>query len=311
MIGSLQLGVMFSPLLPIGELPGFADHVDGLGFDQLWLAEDCFAHGGVSSAAVALTRMSRTAVGLGLLPAAMRNPALTAMELATLSHLYPGRLRVAFGHGVEAWMRQIGARPANRVSYLREVADAVARLTRGETVTRHSDIELDEVRLDQAPAQPPEFLVGTTGPLGLRVATDLGLGLLMPEGSGTEAVRWARQTLPPISSLTVYAWLSVEDDQDAAEAAMLPVVREWRDRDLYPRLYRLAGVRGAAEIGPEMLGDLAVVGSAERCAAQIEALRQAGADSVVFLPVTDEPLEALTRVIHDVVPLLLAGQLGR
>jgi alkanesulfonate monooxygenase SsuD/methylene tetrahydromethanopterin reductase-like flavin-dependent oxidoreductase (luciferase family) len=57
------------------------------------------------------------------------------MELGTLASLYPGRLSVAFGHGVEAWMRQLGARPANRITLLRDVADVVRRLLSGEEVT--------------------------------------------------------------------------------------------------------------------------------------------------------------------------------
>jgi 5,10-methylenetetrahydromethanopterin reductase len=306
-----RLGAMWSPTDPIDGFPSFADRVDSLGYDELWVAEDCFAHGGISAAAVALTRMRRTAVGIGLLPAGLRNPALTAMELATLAHLYPGRIRVALGHGVESWMTQIGARPQNRIRMLRTVSDTVARLTRGERVTCRGDVELDHVGLDQPPSQAPDFLLGTTGALGVEVAAELRFGLLMPEGAGVDALRWARRRLPAPSGLTIYSWLSIADDEHTALEALVPVVRAWRARDLYPRLYEFAGLPVANEITREMLSKVAVVGDAETCAQRIEALRAAGADTVVFLPVGGDSLSILARVRDDVVPLLLARELGR
>jgi hypothetical protein len=38
-------------------------------------------------------------VGVGLLPAPVRNPAIAAMEFATLSRMHPGRFEATLGHG--------------------------------------------------------------------------------------------------------------------------------------------------------------------------------------------------------------------
>ena len=300
----LQLGAVFSPTTPIDELPGFVDRIDELGFDQLWFAEDCFEHGAFAAASLALTRMPRASVGIGLLPVGMRNPAVTAMEIATLANLFPGRLEVAFGHGLEAWMRQIGARPQNRVTYLREVADAVARLIRGEQVSSDSQVVLDRVQLSQVPQSEPSFLIGTTGRQGLQVAVDLGFGLLLPEGAGVEAVRWARRALAAESQVTIYAWLSVADDRRAAEEALLSEVRAWRARDLYPALHDLGDLPEAEAITAPMLSAVAVVGTPFDCAGRLEQLYEAGADAVVFIPIGPDPLASLARVQRDVVPVL-------
>ena len=48
-------------------------------------------------------------VGVGLLPVPLRNPALLAMELATVARLWPDRLVATLGHGVLEWMGQVGA----------------------------------------------------------------------------------------------------------------------------------------------------------------------------------------------------------
>ena len=60
-------------------------------------------------------------VGIGLLPVPLRNVALTAMEIATLDRLFPGRLVPGVGHGVLDWMGQVG-RPG------RVADDAAARV---------------------------------------------------------------------------------------------------------------------------------------------------------------------------------------
>src|SRR4051812_26450138 len=96
-----RTGVMFRPEWPPEELPAFARGVEQDGFDELWLVEDCFVVGGLRMAGAALAAGGRIDVGIGLLPAALRNPALTAMKIAGLARLHPGRFSAALGHGVE------------------------------------------------------------------------------------------------------------------------------------------------------------------------------------------------------------------
>jgi len=86
-----RIGFTFTPERPIGELPRVAREADELGFDQLWLWEDCFLAGGIAASATALASSGSIAVGLGIMPAVFRNVAATAMEVATLANLYPGR----------------------------------------------------------------------------------------------------------------------------------------------------------------------------------------------------------------------------
>jgi alkanesulfonate monooxygenase SsuD/methylene tetrahydromethanopterin reductase-like flavin-dependent oxidoreductase (luciferase family) len=121
-----RLGVLFRPQWPPEDLPAFARRAEDDGFAELWLVEDCFLAGGLTMAATALASTRQLVVGIGLLPAALRNPALAAMEISGLARLHPGRFVVAFGHGVEPWMRQIDARPPDRLAALEEtVASAL------------------------------------------------------------------------------------------------------------------------------------------------------------------------------------------
>ncbi len=308
-----RVGVLFRSQWPAERLPGFAAGAERDGFDELWVAEDCFEAGGMTMAAVALAGTSRLRVGVGLLPTAVRNPAIAAMEIAALARLYPGRFSAAFGHGVDAWMRQIDARPADRLVVLEEVVGAVRRLLAGEALTVDGRaVRLDAVRLDHPPDPPPPVLVGTTGARGLEIAGRVSDGIVLPEGAGAAAVEWARGAAGG-GETTVYAWLSLEDSADAAVAAIRPDVEHWARGGIYPVLTELAGLGrdGTGELSDDVVRSVAVAGDAAGCASAIEALWAAGADSVVLLVRLDDSAEQqLARFAAEVRPLLQSSQRG-
>jgi alkanesulfonate monooxygenase SsuD/methylene tetrahydromethanopterin reductase-like flavin-dependent oxidoreductase (luciferase family) len=298
-----QIGVMFRPEWPPEELPRFAREAERDGFDELWLVEDCFLVGGLTMAATGLALTDRLRVGIGLLPAAMRNPALAAMEIAGLGRLHPERLAVAFGHGVEPWMRQIDARPPDRLAALEEVVSAVRALLAGSNVNVDgSFVHLHDVQLRHVPDPPPAILIGTTGPRALAAAGRSADGFLLAEGTGPPAVEWAREQAGGAGETVVYAWLSVDDDRDAAAEALRPQVESWRSMNLYPRLFELAGVDDGLD--RDRLRSLAVAGNADDCAQAIAALWEAGADSVVVVPRHEDRAEQMVRFVADVLPRL-------
>jgi hypothetical protein len=78
-----RFGAVFPADADVTMLPGFARAVEELGYDELWVIEDCFLSGGLALAATALAVTERIRVGIGLMPIPLRNPALAAMEIAT------------------------------------------------------------------------------------------------------------------------------------------------------------------------------------------------------------------------------------
>jgi alkanesulfonate monooxygenase SsuD/methylene tetrahydromethanopterin reductase-like flavin-dependent oxidoreductase (luciferase family) len=110
------LGAVFRPQNPPELLRAAADVAEATGLEELWLWEDCFLESGIACAAAALAWTDRVRVGIGLLPVPLRNVALTAMEAATLHRLFPDRLMLGVGHGVQSWMAQVGARVESPVT---------------------------------------------------------------------------------------------------------------------------------------------------------------------------------------------------
>jgi alkanesulfonate monooxygenase SsuD/methylene tetrahydromethanopterin reductase-like flavin-dependent oxidoreductase (luciferase family) len=183
-------GVVFRPQSPPEQLRNAVRRADEAGIAELWLWEDCFLEGGLTTAAAALAWTERLTVGVGLLPVPLRNPALVAMELATLARLFPGRFLPALGHGVQDWMAQVGERVASPMALLREHTDAVRTLLAGRTVTATGKyVQLDGVALDWPPAQPPPVLVGAGGPKTLRLAGELADGVVLGAALTPQDVR--------------------------------------------------------------------------------------------------------------------------
>jgi 5,10-methylenetetrahydromethanopterin reductase len=295
----------------VETLPDFARRVEESGLGELWVVEDCFLSGGMTMAATALAVTSELRVGIGLVPAPARNPAIGAMEIATLANLYPGRFLLAFGNGVPDWMRQIGALPEKRLTALEEVVTATRALLAGSTVsTRGTRVLLDDVTLDRPPETPPTVLVGTTGPKGLALAGRSADGILLPEGCGPEFVGWAlEQALAPDPGFecAVYAWLRIDDDEQSARATLAPAIERWLASGLYPHPYRVAGADRIGDGGSNtraLVDRLAVAGDAPSCAAAITRFANAGVTRLVLAPVGDGMDLQLARLRDEVLPAL-------
>ena len=187
------IGVTFRPQLPPEELRAVVRAADAAPVDELWLWEDCFLEGGLTTAVAALAGSERIRVAVGVLPVPLRNPALAAMEAATVARLFPRRFVLGLGHGVQDWMHQVGAGVESPMTLLREHVAAVRDLLAGETVdTAGRYVRLRQVSLDWPPAEPPELVVAGRGPRTVALAGELADGVVL-DGEGTlDDVRRAR-----------------------------------------------------------------------------------------------------------------------
>jgi alkanesulfonate monooxygenase SsuD/methylene tetrahydromethanopterin reductase-like flavin-dependent oxidoreductase (luciferase family) len=189
-------GATCIPQVPPERLREVARAAEDSGLDELWLWEDCFWGGGIATAAAVLAWTTRLRVGIGVLPVPLRNVALTAMETATLHRLFPGRVTVGVGHGVQDWMGQVGARPESPVTLLREYIQALRALLRGERVTTHGRyVHLDDVQLGWPPATAPAVLAGARGPRTLRLSGEVADGSILDQGTTREDFRSAREAI--------------------------------------------------------------------------------------------------------------------
>ena len=282
-----QLGLAFVPTLPPERLRDLATAVEAAGLDELWVWEDCFKQSAIASAAAALAWTTRLRVGIGLLPVPLRNVALTAMELATLERMFPGRLVAGVGHGVQEWMDQVGAKAASPLTLLREYTTALRSLLAGDRVSVTGRyVRLADVALNWPPSPPPPLMLGGSGPRSLELTTELGDGTLLA------------------------AALS---EAEVADVGRLVASRRGPGHPLVAGLIAATGAGAQARVdvevpkwGAEPGQGIGVAGDAAAIAAGIRALAAVGATSVCIQPTEDEPdLEGFVHFLgRDVAPLL-------
>ena len=281
------LGVVFRPQFPPERLRAAAVAAEAAGVDELWLWEDCFEHSGVAAAAAALAWTERITIGVGILPVPLRNPALTAMEVATLARLFPGRVHVGLGHGVQEWMDQVGARAASPMTLLREYVDAVRALLAGDTVTTDGRyVRLRDVTLSWPPIGHTPVSVGAVGPRTIELAAQAADGLVLTSDTSSDGLRAARTRYDAARGdrpgrVTVYL-MAVTGPDSAARYA--DEAAHWK-------------------LDPS--ADVGVHGDAAEVAAAVRSWAEAGADAVILQPTAaDDPVAYARFAGEQVRPLL-------
>ncbi|MEZ5272457.1 MAG: LLM class flavin-dependent oxidoreductase [Ilumatobacteraceae bacterium] len=311
----INIGMCFDRTFPAPEVLHFARRLEDGGVDQLWVIEDCFFTAGVSLAAAALATTERLTVGLGILPAVARNPAITAMELATLAQLGPGRLIAGIGHGVQDWMGQIGARTASPLTTLEEVLIAVRRLLRGEEVTVEGrEVRLRGVQLEAPPSQVPPVVAGVRGPKSMAVAGRACDGVILVEGAGPAAARAARRLAGDPSGwrVSTFTSLCIAPTRRQAYEVMAPLVAGWvgsanptvNEHPHFAEMQALLtdGGEGALVGMPaDWWMDLAAVGTFDDAVEHVRRLGEAGVQDVAIFP--PEELDIAHRMIEDVIAI--------
>jgi alkanesulfonate monooxygenase SsuD/methylene tetrahydromethanopterin reductase-like flavin-dependent oxidoreductase (luciferase family) len=285
------------------DVPGLARAIEAHHLDEVWICEDLGLNGGIAQSAIALGVTERVRVGHGIAPAAVRNVAYFAMEVASLCRAFPGRFLPGIGHGMPGWLKQVGAHPGKLLPCLAETTEMTARLLAGETVSCSGEwVHLDNVSLRYPPAQAPPISLGVRGPRGMDIAARVADGVILAEGSGPSYVRRVVEQMGrPEHRVTVFAWFSIDDDSDAARERIRGTVASALEQEFMRSQLGLLTAEGPTD---RVLTELTVSGAPAECAAAIRALSAAGADSVVLQPVPGSEAEQLARIRDELLPLL-------
>jgi alkanesulfonate monooxygenase SsuD/methylene tetrahydromethanopterin reductase-like flavin-dependent oxidoreductase (luciferase family) len=312
----IETGVMFRREQDPATLVSYAQRVEAMGFDQLWVVEDCFYHGGIAQAAMALAVTNRLKVGMGINPAVARKPAFLAMEYATLANAFPGRFIGGIGHGVSEWMDQIGEKPASWLTSISEITSSTRRILRGELVSMDGHYaQLRDVQLELPPETVPPVLLGVQGEKSIRVAGECADGILVIEGSGVEYVLWAQDLMnegraaggqADPGRVVVYANCVVDD---ASPATARQFMREIVARDngvalrspvtrmaFAPEMAEMAARGGADALRDEMpdewVSRLAITGSHAEAREAVRRFAETGGEAVILVPPEDADWDA-------------------
>ena len=323
------IGLVLGSAVAPSEIPWAAADAEHGGFDEIWLAEDFFFTGGISGASAALAATRQATVGLGVVSAMVRHPALLAMEISTISAVYPGRLIAGVGLGVPAWIRQMGLHPRSPLAAMRECVTSLKQLLRGETIERSGGVfDFHDVKLTYPETRShTQIHMGVTGPKMLALSGEIADGSVLSVAAGHDYVRWARERIDEgrragdrsgDHRLTLFAIYSVaEDPADAREAVRGPLafyksLGTNALTDVYgisDQLSELIDAGGYAAVRAGMpdrwIEDLAIAGSPQEVAVKIREFYELGVDCVALFPMPSDQVGRMVALTTEhVLPLL-------
>jgi len=328
-MSSGSVGLVLGSEIPPERLRTMVSTAESQGFSEVWLSEDCFFTGGISGAALALGASKTIPVGIGVVSAVTRHPAVLAMEIATLARAFPGRLMPAVGLGVPAWLEQMGLKPASPLSAVRECVNSLRTLLDGGRLDdpsglfRYAGIEL------AYPVHGMPLQMGVTGPKMLQLSGSIADGTVLSVLSGTAYVQWAREQIskgaraaqrdPGAHKVTTFALCAVDHDGSQARARARAAVAFYLAAGgpnaissaygISEELTSMLAAGGVAEVQRSMpdawVDDLAVAGDPDECAMKIQRLLHVGSDRVALFPTpADQADHAIALLAQEVLPQL-------
>jgi limonene 1,2-monooxygenase len=195
-MSKLRFGYFIAPFHRAGTNPtlalqrdlAFVEHLDALGFDEVWLGEHHSAGSEIISSpeifiAAAAERAKRIRFGTGVISLSYHNPLWVADRLMLLDHLTHGRIIGGMGPGsLPSDSSMIGLTPTDTRELLETNLDIVVRLLAGETVSaKTATHQLFDAKLQLAPYSDggiPLSVAAVASPTGARLAGKHGIGLL-------------------------------------------------------------------------------------------------------------------------------------
>jgi 5,10-methylenetetrahydromethanopterin reductase len=163
-----------------------------LGFHAFFHNDKKWAREVVSRLGAATQATSRIGLGTSVIDPYTRHPALLAQATATIAEMAPGRFRVIMGSGSH-FETLPGYGSPKPVAGLREAADLMQRLWRGERVTLDGEIvKFKDGTLDWKPTEIPQLYIASRGPQILKLAGSVADGVLIGSFATPPGIAYAR-----------------------------------------------------------------------------------------------------------------------
>jgi alkanesulfonate monooxygenase SsuD/methylene tetrahydromethanopterin reductase-like flavin-dependent oxidoreductase (luciferase family) len=209
-------------------------------------------------------------------------------------------------------MDKIGARLPGGITDLEQTVAVVRGLLAGEHVeVTDGALQLDGVQLGHPPPEPPQILIGTTGPRGFAAAARVADGVLLAEVTSPSAISWVRdemQQAGQVGRIVAYALLSLDKDSQTGIDAVTPQVAQWATSDVFAELASRSGLeRGTPEVAPAVVRSMAVAGDASDCLAAVQRWEESGIDTLVLISRFDNGPEQLAAFAQEVLPRARPG----
>ncbi|WP_216900362.1 LLM class flavin-dependent oxidoreductase [Nocardia alni] len=276
--------------------------IEELGFDSAWTQEQVLTIsqmpqlGAIETMTYAAACTSRIRLGCAVFVSSLHSPVHLARSLSTLDQLSRGRLDVGVGFGGKGRaLSAFGIEPEGLLTRFTEGLTVMRALWSEPTVDFQGRFwQLNGVRMEPKPFQKPlPVWFGGGSPNALRRAARLGDGFFGAGSSTIDAfadqVRTLRTELlaagrnPDDYPIAKRLYVAIDDDPAAARASV-----EGNLEKLY---------------GTTAMAPTAVAGTAKDVIVEAQRAIEAGAGTVLFTPMSQDPEQA-ERIAAEIIPAL-------
>lgn len=286
----------------VAEALALARRAEALGYDDLWLS-DAGGIDGLTLAALVAQHTERARIGIAVVPAYTRTPAVLASTAATIAQLAPQRFVLGLGTSshaiIEGWH---GLRLERPLARMRETVQLLRVMLAGEK----TDFSGRTLRSHGYRQQPTEGGV----PLYLAALRPRMLELAAGVGDGVILNLFPRSSLPRIVAHIRQGALAAGKDPDEVEVVCRHQIAVTADVQAARRLFRQAFAayyatpvynhflawagyedaareiragwdagdreRTAGAISDELIDEIAIIGSREHCRQRVRELAAGG-----------------------------------
>jgi probable F420-dependent oxidoreductase len=182
-VGS-KLPIRYAISLPLPpDMPAsleIAKRAEALGYESAWLADAGGADPFVLAGALAASG-TKLRVGIGVSPAYTRTPAVFASMSGSIAQLMPGRFILGLGCSSEVIVGRWNGVPFEKpLTRVRETVTLVRSMLQGERSSfQGKTVRSEGFRLLALPPEPVPIYVGALKPAMLRVAGEVGDGVVV------------------------------------------------------------------------------------------------------------------------------------
>jgi 5,10-methylenetetrahydromethanopterin reductase len=318
-------------LVSLGAEPTarFIDHIklaELLGFHGFFHADRKWTREAFSRLGAATQCTSKLGLGLCALDPDPRHPARLAQAAATLAEMAPGRVRIVMGAKGDA-EKPTGKDAASPVAGLREAADLMRRLWRGENAALDGEaVKFADGALGW-PSAVPQLYVASRAPQALKLAGGIADGVMIDALATARGIAFAKgHVLAGLQD-------AGRDWKDIRLCCYLHVSVLEREADPVPEAIKraaqsafassregLAEITGSVAAGvteavdrlalqqtmsPEMFDSFAVAGTGTQVVARLKELEAAGVQEAVICPFLTEGQDTedvMFKLTKDVLP---------
>jgi 5,10-methylenetetrahydromethanopterin reductase len=323
----MRVGLCFDGFYSIQEMIELAQLADQARLHSLWMSDHLCFRDSLTTAMALLGSTKDIKVAAAPMSPYSRNPIITAMAIATMDEFAPGRVIASPGTGNAAALKEAGMESPHPAQTMREYVDILRRYLKGETVNFQGKMfRVNGAKMGFAPAQPIDMYITAVRPLMLRLAGEIGDGVLLSGGCSpgyiarcAEEVRAGAERAGKSLDQRDLAGFVVatvsENSKEALEANKLFLAYVFRNVH-HAENIRLGGGRIDQEalaaavakrdwdaakkfISDEVVRAHTIAGTAAECRKQLEAFVAGGLNLPILLPTgTQEARRKLVEMVR-------------